>query len=411
MAHREDARQGGIGLALAGGGPAGAVYEIGALYALQEALDGIELTALQCYVGVSAGAFVAACLANRMPPSLLVRILDRRVEGEVPFDPKLFFVPNYREFARRGLTLPGLFTQALWYFLRRPFDRSVASAATRTARALPSGIFDNEPIRKYLEELFSREGRTNDFRKLETALVLVASELETGRAIRFGAPGHTQVPISLAVQASTALPGVYPPVLIDGRYCVDGVLLKTLHASVALDEGIALLLCVNPLVPFDASTARGHGRALAKLNKGGLPLVLGQTFRAIIHSRMRVGMERYRAQYPDARIVLFEPDREDVDMFFANIFSYWQRKRLCAIAFDKTRQSLAARAEALAPVLRKHGIAIRHDRLAQADRRIPDALLDPRPLRAQGGRATVARTARDLSHTLDQLERAVAAAR
>src|SRR6476469_4508752 len=125
MTAGKGARQGGIGLALAGGGPAGAVYEIGALYALQESLAGVDLTALQCYVGVSAGAFVAACLANRMPPSLLVRILDRRVEGEVPFDPKLFFVPNYREFARRGLTLPGLFSQALWYFLKRPLDRSV----------------------------------------------------------------------------------------------------------------------------------------------------------------------------------------------------------------------------------------------------------------------------------------------
>ena len=51
-------------------------------------------------------------------------------------------------------------------------------------------------------------------------------------------------------------------------------------------------------------------------------------------------MERYSRQYPNASILLFEPDREDADMFFANIFSYWQRKRLCAIAFAKTRQNL-----------------------------------------------------------------------
>jgi hypothetical protein len=164
-------------------------------------------------------------------------------------------------------------------------------------------------------------------------------------------------------------------------------------------------------VPFDASAAHGHGHALDKLNEGGLPLVLGQTFRAIIHSRMRVGMERYRAQYPDARIVLFEPDREDADMFFANIFSYRARRRLCKIAFAKTRQSLAARAESLAPALAKHGIAIRDDRLAQAQRGIGDALTDPRPLRAQPEKLTVRRTARELAHTLDHLERAVSAAR
>ena len=98
-------------------------------------------------------------------------------------------------------------------------------------------------------------------------------------------------------------------------------------------------------------------------------------------------------------------------MFFANIFSYWQRKRLCAIAFAKTRQTLAARASSLAADFRKHGIAIRHDRLAIANRRIQDALTDPRPLRADPGRLTVKKATRELKHTLDQLERAVAAAR
>jgi predicted acylesterase/phospholipase RssA len=362
MAPRAGERRGGIGLALAGGGPAGAVYEIGALCALQEALDGVDLTALQCYVGVSAGAFVAACLANRMPPSLLARILDRRVAGEVPFDPKLFFVPNYREFARRGIALPGLLSQAMWYFMKRPFDRSIASAATRTARALPAGIFDNEPIRRYLEQVFSREGRTNDFRKLETALVLVASDLETGKPIRFGAPGHTQIPISLAVQASTALPGVYPPVRIDGRYCVDGVLLKTLHASVALDYGVDLLLCVNPVVPVD--TRRGQMEGLLKpgaLLDGGLPAVLSQTFRTLVHSRLEIGLAAYASRYPNASVVLFEPRRDEYGMFFSNILSLGDRHRVCELAYAATRADLRHRADELEPVFARFGITLRRD--------------------------------------------------
>ena len=55
-----------IGLAIAGGGPIGAMYELGALRALDEACDGLDLTRLDCYVGVSSGAFFAAGLANRM---------------------------------------------------------------------------------------------------------------------------------------------------------------------------------------------------------------------------------------------------------------------------------------------------------------------------------------------------------
>jgi hypothetical protein len=64
--------------------------------------------------------------------------------------------------------------------------------------------------------------------------------------------------------------------------------------------------CVNPLVPFDASPVQGRS-PLDKLAHGGLPMVLAQAFRAIIHSRMEVGMDRYRAQYPDADILCSNP--------------------------------------------------------------------------------------------------------
>ena len=40
---------------------------------------------------------------------------------------------------------------------------------------------------------------------------LVAVDLDSGEAVRFGAPGWDDVPISQAVQASAALPGLYPP--------------------------------------------------------------------------------------------------------------------------------------------------------------------------------------------------------
>jgi predicted acylesterase/phospholipase RssA len=63
-----------MGLALAGGGPLGGIYEIGALLALAEALDGLDLNALDVYVGVSSGSFVAAALANGISPSQMYRL-------------------------------------------------------------------------------------------------------------------------------------------------------------------------------------------------------------------------------------------------------------------------------------------------------------------------------------------------
>ena len=70
--------------------------------------------------------------------------------------------------------------------------------------------------------------------------MLVATDLDSGDSAPFGQPGFDHVPISKAVQASAALPGLFPPVEIEGRYYVDGVLKKTLHASEALEEGARL---------------------------------------------------------------------------------------------------------------------------------------------------------------------------
>ena len=401
----------GIGLALAGGGPLGGIYEVGALLALADSLEGLDLNDLDVYVGVSSGGFVSAALANGISPAQMYRLfIDDGVDAALK--PELFLKPAFGEFARCLTALPSLIARATMQYLRDPFHRGVLESFSTLAQAIPTGVFDNRAIDAFLSKLFSAPGRSNDFRTLPRKLFLVATNLDSGASVVFGPRCHAHVPISRAIEASSALPGLFPPVEIEGAYYVDGALNKTLHASVALDEGVELLLCVNPLVPFDASAAQDKGGiTLDKLSQGGLPLVLGQTFRAVIHSRMRVGMGRYRAQYPDATIALFEPDREDADMFFANIFSYWQRKRLCSLAFAKTRQTLAARAKTLAPAFRRHGIVIRSDRLADSSRTISDALNDPRPLHHEPSRRSVRQTARELGHTLDHLERAVATAR
>lgn len=51
-------------LVLSGGGRTGAVYHIGALRALNEALLDRSVNDFDLYVGTSAGAIIAACMAN-----------------------------------------------------------------------------------------------------------------------------------------------------------------------------------------------------------------------------------------------------------------------------------------------------------------------------------------------------------
>ncbi len=360
-----------LGLALAGGGPAGAVYEVGALRALEEAVEGLDLTECAVYVGVSAGAFLASALANGQGTIPLVRALVADAPGEPPFDPASFFLPAYREWARRGLQLPRLLADALWQFSRSPEDQTLVESLTRLSRALPLGLFDNEPIRRFLEEIFRRPGRTDDFRKLRQRLFVVAADLEAGVPIVFGAPGWDRVPISRAVQASTAVPGLYPPVEIEGRLCVDGVLLKTVHASVALEHGADLLFCINPVVPVDV--ARGEVTGALRpgaLLRRGMPAILSQTFRTLIHSRMVVGMARYRDHFPGADVVLLEPERSEYRLFFSNMFSFKSRREVCEIAYRATRQDLWRRRRTLAPVLARHGYRLRTEILEDPAREV-----------------------------------------
>ncbi len=386
-----------IGLALAGGGPEGSIYEIGAVRALDECIEGIDLNDLDIYVGVSAGAFITACLANNLSTAQMCRAIVKPEPGEHPFVPENFMSPAIGRFVRSGLKVPRLLAEAFWDMIAHPADASLFEPMTRLSRALPVGVFRNEPIRAYLEKIFSMHGRTDDFRKLRRKLVLVATDLDSGRSVRFGEPGLDHVPISTAVQASTALPGLYPPVLIDGRHYVDGVLLKTVHASVALEEGADLVLCVNPIVPVDTirSVELGVMRR-GRLIDRGLPTVLAQTFRTMVHSRMGVGLAAYETRYTDKDVLVFEPRRDDYDMFFTNVFSYSNRKAVCEHAYNSTRRKLWRNRARLEPILARHGLRLRTEDLEDKDRDLWESvrLHERRP--------------RSTSHVKERLEKTLA---
>lgn len=392
-----------VGLALAGGGPLGATWEIGALCALEEALPELDFTALDGYVGVSAGSFIVAALANGMRPRQLCASFIENDPGHAAdvISPTLFIRPALFELVSRLLAVPGLAGQAALRLLVG--RRSLLAAGERLGRALPTGLFSNTALEQRLARVFSRRGRSNDFRKLGKRVVLVATDLDSGEAAPFGQPGWDQVPISKAVAASAALPGMFPPVAINGRYYVDGALKKTLHARVLLDEGLDLLLCLNPIVPFDATHSERH-RVLGsgeprihRIVEGGLPLVISQTFRSLIHSRLELGMKGYEGSHPDTDIVLFEPDQRDPEMFLANIFSYSQRRELAEHAYQKTRQELRSRRSTLGPQLARHGLTLDDAALDDPLRRLVSRHLPPR--------RGLARPVKRLEEVLDDLER------
>lgn len=390
-----------VGLALAGGGPLGAIYEIGALVALDEALDGLELTDCGIYVGVSSGAFLSAGLANGLTPREMYEMFIESHAADDPFEPDILLRPAIGEYGRRLASLPSLFFSAIRSYLEAPLSRGFLESFQRLARAMPTGIFDSTRIVHYLRSLHDTRGLSDDFRRLPCRLFLVATDLDTAVAVPFGAPGWDDVPISRAVQASSALPGLFPPVEIGGRHYVDGALTKTLHASVALKEGAKLLLCINPIVPFNTEIAQeeGAGKRISLVD-GGLPTVIAQTFRSIVHSRLITGMSRYESEFPDADVVLFEPSQGDRELFFTNVFSYAERERLSEHAYQTMRAQLLERYDELTPVLARHGVSLNGRVLADPARTLGAATNGVR--QCYGSNLTMATTT--LGNTLQRLE-------
>ena len=365
-----------IALALAGGGPLGAIHEIGALCALEEALPGLDFTDLNAYIGVSAGAFIAAGLANGMTPrQMCAAFIESDGGTDDLIDPKLFTQPAWREYRRRLRRLPSLATDAAWQLAAGKLPW--VNALGLLGGALPNGLFDNQAMQAQLERVFAAPGRSNDFRHLRRPLVIVATDLDTGEAAPFGLPGWDDTPIARAVIASAALPGLYPPVAIKGRHYVDGALKKTIHASVLLDQGQDLLICLNPLVPFDASPRHDgasppeHDGKIPHLASVGLPAVLSQTFRSLIHSRLELGLKGYAHSHPECDIVLIEPDRHDPQMFRAGTFSYTLRRELAEHAYQQTRRWLRSRCAELTQVFAEHGVPLDLDSLFRERRLLP----------------------------------------
>jgi NTE family protein len=391
-----------LGLTLGGGGFLGAVYELGALAALNDCIDGLDLRRFDIYVGVSAGAFIAAGLANGLSPQTMIRMFVETEDADFPLDPAALLRPAWGELRKKMVAMPSASVAAL-RDVARPLLRAEPQAL-RTAgwrlldqvsRLLPTAILDGEPAQRRFKELYSSGGRSDDFRELKCDLRIVATDIDTGEAVSFGSPHLADIPISTAVRASSAIPGLFAPVTVNGRRYLDGALNKTLHASEALNAGAKLVFALNPLVPLVSGST-------AKTRAQSLPSILSQSIRTAIRSRVGIGLEKYRLTHKDADVILIEPRSDDTVVFNSRIFSFSDRRRLCEHAYQQTRKDLIERYDALQPILAKHGMQLNLELLKAEDLQ----LVRSKP-RARTSRMTqLGRASRRLSHALDDLERA-----
>lgn len=198
-----------VGFVLSGGGPLGAL-QVGALRALFEREIRPDLV-----VGTSVGALNATWLAMDPTPTGVAH-LER----------------SWRNM-KEGDLFPGGRFKASW------------------ARMLVRGnrVFENSGLRRTIESTLGPAR----FEDAQIPLAVTATDLETGAEKLF-----TSGPVLEPLLASTAMPGIFPPVEIEGRTYIDGGVANNVPIAPAADLGATTIYVMN---------STSHSRQRRPLNR------------------------------------------------------------------------------------------------------------------------------------------------
>lgn len=356
--HQQDGK---IALVLAGGGLAGAVYEIGALRAIDDLLVDRTVNDLDIYVGTSAGALVASCLANGLSPEEILQAIDGSHPEIHALERWHVFRFNNREFLRRTLDLPRILLGAWSHYLRHLDDMNLLDLAMSLTEALPSGLYDVLALERYMRRMLSAVGLSNSFRDLERDLYIIATDLDTGERAVFGPDEGSDVPISRAAAASSAVPLLYKPVRIGDKEYVDGGLRGNASLDLAIEQGAKLVICINPLVPYDNSDRECipfFGPDGGYLSEKGAQFIASQVMRIVTNSSLHYHVKQLRRQHPDVDIILIEPRPDDYKMFFYNIMRYSSRLTVARHGFESITVDLAEDYPRYKKILARHGVPL-----------------------------------------------------
>lgn len=365
-------------LVLGGGGFTGGVYEIGALRALDLLAVNYTVNDFDMYVGTSAGSFVASMLAAGVTPEEMMRTLTEDDGPIASISQDTMLRPDLGDYVRSLLGLPGHVAGMIRKFLPHLTEISAIDIGYGLAEALPSGLYSNAGIGRYVREALATKGVIDSFDALRRDLYLTATDLDNGERIVLGdADGEwPDIPISTAVRASTALPLVYKPVEVNGRSLVDGGIYSTTNVDVAVERGATFIVVVNPMVPYvndrNEELPTVSGGPVRRIADMGVSAIANQSFRLLLQRRLQLGIESWQERYPGVDIVLFEPEADDELMFSTSIMNYSRRLDIAVHGFETVTKRLAQNYDFYTELAGRHGLEISATRLRRVVRKVKE---------------------------------------
>lgn len=220
-------------LVLSGGGITGTAWELGILWGLEE--GGVDVTNLDLIVGTSAGSSVGAQLCSDLSLeelyTLQLKPIEETKEKQVQFD-------------------GAQFRQMMAAAIMSSPDPKTARASIGEAALATNTMTEEERLEIIASRLPSHEWNP------EIKLVITAVNALTGEWVTFDRDSN--IPLVVAVTASSAVPGVYPPTTINGQRYIDGGMSSGTNADLAKGYDRVLILVAEPTMTHAAMGPTMH---------------------------------------------------------------------------------------------------------------------------------------------------------
>ncbi len=291
----------------------GAAYHAGVLTALADA--GFDARDAEIIVGTSAGSSTGAIIRAGFPPKDLAnRTLGKSISPEASALVALTGGPPALDLRPKPIS-----------GIPRPASPSLLLKASGSpgkvlAGILPTGQISADVIGERINMLYDQSQWP------EAPLWICAVDLDNGERVVFGRDRH-DASIGVAVQASSAIPGFFEPVIHDGSRYVDGGVHSATNADLLADLELDLVVAISPM------------SATSERPPPGLP-----TARPL-HS-LRLAKEVKHIRNNGTKVLTFQPRPSEVSAMGRNAMDPSRRKATTRAALKSAHERLASSAVA-----------------------------------------------------------------